>query len=124
MESMVYVGTVGQNTWRSRDGGETWGRVGSGMLSEETIRALAAHPENPALLYAGTDHGVWRSENGGDAWVPLGGPIAEKHVWSLLVDPRRPERIFAGTSPPGIFRSEDGGRQWRQLPVQLVSECA
>jgi photosystem II stability/assembly factor-like uncharacterized protein len=124
MEAMVYVGTVGQNIWRSRDGGETWARVGNGMLAEETIRALVPHPANPTLLYAGTDNGVWRSENGGDTWEQLGGPMTGMHVWSLLVDPRRPERIFAGTSPPGIFRSEDGGRQWRQLPVQLVSECA
>src|SRR5882672_10745481 len=90
MESTVYVGTVGQNVWRSRDSGETWARVGKGMLAEETIRALVAHPANPALLYAGTDDGVWRSENGGEVWEQLDAPMTGMHVWSLLLDPRRP----------------------------------
>lgn len=124
MSVTVYVGTVGQSVWRSRDGGETWARVNKGMLSEGTIRALAAHPSAPAVLYAGTGDGVWKSDNGGDTWEQLDSPMSGTHVWSLLIDPRRPERIFAGTSPAAIFRSDDGGRRWRQLAVQLVSECA
>lgn len=120
----LYVGTVGQNTWRSRDGGETWARVAAGMLSEETIRSLAAHPSDPRRLLAGTDNGCWQSADGGDQWQQIDAPMTGMHVWSLLIDPRRPERIFAGTSPAAIFRSEDGGKRWRQLPVTMATECA
>jgi hypothetical protein len=94
------------------------------MLSEETIRALVAHPNDPRLLFAGTDNGCWRSADSGDTWEQVDAPMTGMHVWSLLIDPRRPERIFAGTSPAGIFRSEDGGKRWRQLAVTMATECA
>jgi photosystem II stability/assembly factor-like uncharacterized protein len=94
------------------------------MISEGTIRALAAPPEEPKRLIVGTDAGCFRSENGGDTWEPIDAPMTGMHVWSLLIDPRRPERIFAGTSPPAIFRSDDGGKRWKQLPVTLAQECA
>lgn len=124
MSGTLYVGTVGQSVWRSRDGGETWARINKGMISEGTIRALVAHPEDPARLIAGTDDGCWKSEDGGDSWEAIDAPMAGMQVWSLLIDPRRPERIFAGTSPPAIFRSDDGGKRWRQLSVTIATECA
>lgn len=124
MNATLYVGTVGQGVWRSRDGGETWERVNKGMVMESTFRALVAHPGDPRRLLAGTDDGCWQSRDGGDTWERVDAPMTGMHVWSLLIDPRRPERIFAGTSPAAIFHSDDGGRRWRRLPVTMAMECA
>ena len=43
----LYVGTIGEGLWRSRDGGETFVRAMDGMFVECHVRALAEHPREP-----------------------------------------------------------------------------
>src|SRR5258707_466822 len=112
----LFVGTVGQAVWRSRDGGETFQRACAGMFMEAEVRALAVHPQHPDTLYAGTDAGLYRSTDGGDHWERLPAPFdsgagwqAGTLIWSLLIHPQRPETIFVGTCPPALYRSRDGG---------------
>src|SRR5262245_55019560 len=106
----VYVGTVGQSVWRSDDGGESFRRVIGGLFSACAVRALAIHPQQPAVLYLGTDRGCYRSEDGGDNWEHLESPMDRTQIWSLAIDPRAPETIFAGVCPAALYRSRDGGR--------------
>ena len=66
MAATIYVGTIGQGVWRSEDGGDSWRRTSSGMFSESDIRAIAVHPDDGAILFAGTEADIYRSQNGGD----------------------------------------------------------
>ena len=50
-DATVYVGTVGQSIWRSRDGGETFARASKGIHSECDVRALLIHPQDANLLH-------------------------------------------------------------------------
>jgi len=129
-EIIVYAGTTGQGVWRSRDGGETFTRSCAGMFMEAEVRALAVHPDNPQVLFAGTDAGIYRTADGGDHWERLDTPFAGGKgwqeatlVWSLLIHPRQPDTLFAGTCPPSIYRSTDGGASWRKLDVEIEQEC-
>src|SRR5213594_4933326 len=68
----ICVGTIGSGIWRSPDGGETWTRVRPSRYPENDVRALAVHPRDPHIVYAGTDSGVYRSEDrgrAGNAWM-------------------------------------------------------
>lgn len=127
---IVYAGTVGQGIWRSEDGGETFTRSCAGMFMEAEVRALAVHPHDAKVLYAGTDCGLYRTDDGGRQWQRLETPFDPGHgwpagtlIWSLLIHPRRPDTLFAGTCPPAIYRSPDAGASWQQLEVELVAEC-
>ena len=54
----ICVGTLGQGIWRSGDSGETWTRVRQGLYSESAVRAIAVHPREPHIIYAGAESGV------------------------------------------------------------------
>ncbi len=74
------------------------------------------HPDNPAMVYAGTNDGVWRSTDAGATFRRTEFPDPGRGVWSFLVDSRDSRRIFAGASPIDVYRSDDEGVSWRKLP--------
>src|SRR5437763_8584870 len=119
----VYVGTVGQSVWRSDDGGENFRRASGGLFSECEVRALALHPQQPGVLYAGTDRGCYRTDDAGETWVHLQSPMDRLQIWSLVIDPRSPETLFAGVCPAALFRSRDGGRAWEALRADMPEDC-
>jgi hypothetical protein len=68
----VYVtfgGYTQGNIWKTTDAGATWSNLAQ-ALPAAPARALAIHPDEPALLYAGTEVGVFASEDGGATWSP------------------------------------------------------
>ncbi len=119
----ICVGTVEQSIWRSPDGGDSWDRARLGRYPQNDVRALAVHPQEPNIVYAGTDSGVYRSENSGATWEHLSSPMNSMHTWSLAIDPIVPDTIFAGTKPSAVFRSQDGGQKWEKLSLELADEC-
>ena len=122
-DAAVYVGTVGEGLWRSRDGGESWDRKTTGMYTESEVRALAVHPANAQLLYAGTNQGCFRSTDGADHWTQLDSEMNDLVIWSLLVMPDQPDMVLAGTRPAAVFRSTDGGDTWQRLSAAMAQEC-
>lgn len=119
----VCVGTLGQGIWRSIDGGENWDRVRNGVYSESAVRALAVHPGDPKVIYAGVDDGIYRSDDRGENWQRLDSPMNDMAIWALAIDSVDNETIFAGTKPAALFRSKDGGGTWKQLPAEIAEEC-
>ena len=115
----ICVGTIGSGIWRSPDGGETWSRVRPSRYPENDVRALAVHPREPHIVYAGTDSGVYRSADRGARWERLDSPMNAMHTWALAIDPAEPETLFAGTQPSAVFRSQDGGQRWAKLALEL-----
>lgn len=121
--TLVYVGTVGQSLWRSRDGGRTFARASAGVHSECDVRALLVHPTEPRLLHLGTETGLFVSRDGGERWKSASSALDGQQLWSLARDPRRPEVLFAGVCPAAVYRSEDGGRSWERLATGMPGQC-
>lgn len=119
----ICVGTLGQGIWRSSDGGDTWARVRQGLYSESAVRALAVHPRDSHVIYAGTNSGLYRSEDRGASWERLDSPMNTLPIWALAIDPVDPSILFAGTRPSALFRSKDGGVTWQKMAVALAEEC-
>ncbi len=119
----IYVGSVGQSVWRSRDGGASFHRASKGMWSESDIRALMLSPHDSQTLYAGTEDGVFKTENGGDEWTRLGGELAGKEIWSVGASPHDPNLLIAGTCPAALYASEDGGGSWFLGKQEIAQDC-
>jgi photosystem II stability/assembly factor-like uncharacterized protein len=97
--------------------------VRQGLYSESAVRALAVHPREPQIIYAGAESGIYRSEDRGATWEHLDSPMNTLPIWALAIDPVDPHIIFAGTRPSALFRSRDGGATWQKLAVTLAEEC-
>ena len=119
----VFIGTIGQGIWRSDDSGQTWNRSSEGVYMESDVRALAMHPHNPDIMYAGTNQGCYRTDDGGTRWNHLPSPMDETPIWSLAVHPEKPDTVFAGTRPSAIYRTDDGGQTWTALHVHIETDC-
>ena len=111
--------------WRSVGpfGFQTSGFYGSSPNADGgRIRAIAIHPTNPSIVYAGSaSGGVWRTVNGGATWTPLTDNQCSLNTGSIAIDPVNPSIIYVGTGEPtqsngcGLLRSFDGGTTWTEI---------
>lgn len=90
------------------------------------ISALAAHPTDPLVVYAGAAQGgVWKTTNGGASWIPLTDQQDSLAVGSVALAPSNPDVVYVGTGEAnqscssffgaGILKSMDGGETWSLL---------
>lgn len=57
--------------YRTRDGGETWTAIVSGIPGGGIVRAVREDPKRKGLLFAGTEQSVFVSFDEGDRWQSL-----------------------------------------------------
>jgi photosystem II stability/assembly factor-like uncharacterized protein len=124
-QTYVYVGLAGEGEnigegglYRRAEGDDRWQDISKGLPENPQVRALLAHPENPAVIYAGTHQGPYRSDDRGEHWEALDAPRGD--VWSLAFHPQNPDIIYAGYEPCGVARSEDGGEHWQKMDTSRV----
>ncbi|MFQ6030022.1 MAG: WD40/YVTN/BNR-like repeat-containing protein [Dehalococcoidia bacterium] len=118
----IHIGTVGGGLSSTPDRGETWNRIRDSLPSECNVRALAAYPNDPHRILAGSDVGLFRSEDNGLTYQELDTPIGDLQIWSVTVDAQEPDNIFVGTRPDA-FRSKDGGKNWEKLNIPVNIPC-
>ena len=105
--------------YRITPGDDTWESLDKGLLDAPQIRALTVHPNNPQIIYAGTQHGPYRSSDRGDHWEKVDVPDHGQAVWSILFHPANPDLIFIGYENCEIYRSDDAGERWQRLPISV-----
>ncbi|MEE9125879.1 MAG: hypothetical protein V3U11_01950, partial [Planctomycetota bacterium] len=57
--------------FKTRDYGQTWKKITSGIDDAHFTRVIRADPKQPGLLYAGTERGVYVSFDDGESWRSL-----------------------------------------------------
>ncbi len=70
-ESTVYMSVSGFFTghvFKSTDKGSSWSDISNG-LPDIPVNALAIHPDDESIIYAGTDIGVFITLDGGKSWA-------------------------------------------------------
>src|SRR2546427_2041972 len=98
-------------------GDDRWERLRGGLPGDVEVRAIAVHPQDSQVVYAGTQHGPYRSTDGGEHWTALGFPDPGMTVWSLLFHPRDANVLYAGAAPAAVYRTDNGGEAWGGLPA-------
>lgn len=126
-QTYVYIGLGGEGDYigegglvRRADGEEEWSDISKGLPDNPQVRALAIRPDDPKVLFAGTDKGVFRSDDRGETWDALSDSPDGHEVWSLTIHPDDPNVIYAGYEPCSISRSQDGGKTWNMMDTSQV----
>jgi photosystem II stability/assembly factor-like uncharacterized protein len=78
----------------SENRGRSWRRLGTD-LPLEPINVVREDPQNPDLLYVGTDHGVYISMDRGKTFMPMRLGLPAVAVHDLVVHPRDHELVVA-----------------------------
>lgn len=126
-QTHIYVGLAGEGQfmaegglYRGHESTGTWESITTGLPATPQVRALLIHPDNPAVLYAGTQAGVYRTDDRGAHWEALDTPRDAGDVWSLAFHPTNPAVLYAGYEPCAIYRSDDSGAHWRKMNMDQV----
>jgi photosystem II stability/assembly factor-like uncharacterized protein len=101
--SRLYLATPGQGVLVSSDSCGSWQPSNEG-LSNLFVNTVAVDPNNPDILYAGTDGGAYISFNSGETWSQINeGLLGTTVVYSIAIDPE--SNVYAAT-PYGIYQLE------------------
>ena len=111
----IYAGAETSGLYRLAPGGEQWEELTNGLPESPSICGIAIHPDNPEVVFAGTQEGPYRSLNRGDSWERMDYPRVAPPVWSFMFRPGDPTVMYLGTAPGEIFRSIDSGESWKRL---------
>jgi len=100
-ESTVYVTQNGKRddeftpyVWKSTDYGRTWEDI-SANIPAGPVNVIKEDPENPNVLYVGTDWGVYVSINKGRSWNTLADNLPVTFVHDLIIHPRDDIMVIA-----------------------------
>ena len=108
----IYAGAEGGALYRKDAGDQGWEELRNGLPPSPQTRAIAIHPREPDVVFAGTQRGVYRSNDRGDHWQRMDMPEG-RIVWSMEFHPQDPRIMYLGTEGSEVYRSDDGGESWR-----------
>ncbi len=104
--SIIYAGTDGGGVFKKDDAAADWGLFG---LDGETIFTLAINPDDPAILYAGTDSNVFKHDDG---FSVVDNGLEGLRIPAVAIDPDNSEIVYAATRGGGVFKTIDGAANW------------
>ena len=108
--------------FRMNVGDEGWESLTIGLPERPQVRAVAVHPDDPSVIYAGVHDGPYRSTDGGDTWERLGFAPTDQPVWSIAFDPNDARVMYLGVGPAMLYRSDDGGDNWTLVSGAAIEE--
>lgn len=125
-EGTVYV-TLNGYRWdnmkalvfRSIDFGTTWQQIGTD-LPAEPVNVILEDPENPKLLFVGTDHGLYASINGGASFLNMTNNMPAAPVHDLAIQQREHD-LVVGTHGRSIYIANI--EQVQQLNEEIVAKA-
>jgi photosystem II stability/assembly factor-like uncharacterized protein len=90
--------------YRSEDYGQTWQPIFTD-LPAEPVNVIKEDPENPDLLYVGTDHGLYFSLDGGEtSFTVANGQFPRVAVHDVVVHPKEKD-LIVGTHGRSLYRT-------------------
>lgn len=106
---VLYAGAETGAIYKTTDKGLNWKLI----LDEQVVYpAVAVHPGNPNIVYAGATNSVARSSDGGNTWAKASPSCGL--VNCLAIKPSAPSTIFAACNN-GLYKSTDAGATWQVI---------
>jgi len=105
------VWLASQSVYSSTNSGGIWNEL-NGM--QHNTAAIAISPDDPQLIYVGTDFDIEKSSDGGANWQEVNDGLAGLVPRAVAVSPDDPDTVYVKTHQ-GIFASYSGGNDWFAL---------
>jgi len=120
LASVFHDGTAG-SVFSSLDGGESWQPAARGLGSRDVF-AFYQMPNNPSVIYAGTNTGVFRSNDRGGSWSFIGKEQVkqEKPVKKPTRKPSRRNRASGATQDFAPASNAIG--RYESVPVVFIQK--
>jgi photosystem II stability/assembly factor-like uncharacterized protein len=90
--------------YRTTDFGESWAPIHQGLPSG-SVNVIVEHPDNPDVLFLGTEHHAFASTDAGDHWARI--PDLPTTAYDDLVIHPRDRDLILGTHGRGIWILDD-----------------
>ncbi|OGV35466.1 MAG: hypothetical protein A2020_02315 [Lentisphaerae bacterium GWF2_45_14] len=116
--SALFCGCAATMPQEEKKSGVEWMSIGPGAGG--AFFALAIHPQNPDIIFTGTDMGcLFRTEDGGKSWKMLGAQLegdnpGYRGSWNVVFDNKNPAIVWAAASH-GVYKSTDTGKTWKMM---------
>lgn len=122
--NVLYAVASNQNcVIRSSDGGKNWVETGKGMFSSKPLSSIQIDPNQPKVLFVGTNtgkmsggDGLFKSITFGKYWEKVGKELIGLGVGNILINQKNSRKMVLlagdGMSPPNMYASLDSGNHW------------
>ena len=80
--------------YRTKDYGKTWTRIVDGNDVESYTLSIVEDPENPNLMFLGTDDGLYISFNAGSSWMKWTEGFPTVSTKDLVIQPREHDLVI------------------------------
>jgi photosystem II stability/assembly factor-like uncharacterized protein len=121
---VVYLGAIELVRGKLTQSGWKWSDISSRQNGDSIHgdqHTMAFDPQEPRVVYAGSDGGIFRSPDGGDKWESLNAGLAISEVEYLAQRPDETDWILAGLQDNGTVRRQDG--EWTQVGLGDGGDC-
>ncbi|MBU1622248.1 MAG: hypothetical protein KJ597_01605, partial [Nanoarchaeota archaeon] len=116
--SKIYAGTENGVLYRTTTAGGSWEEVNP-MITFTTINTLVNDPNNPTIIYAGTNSkyatggGIYKTTNSGNSWQRLARYNSPRYTYAIAIDNSNPSILYSGDAKiPKLWKSSDSGDSW------------
>ncbi|MEO5931675.1 MAG: T9SS type A sorting domain-containing protein, partial [Candidatus Kapaibacterium sp.] len=131
----AYMGVSGfytSHVYKTTDYGASWKSISSG-LPDIPVNALAIHPDDEKIIYAGTDIGMFITTDGGETWATYNQGLPRVAVADLEIHKKANTLVMAShgrsmweisLEKPSVqpsITSPAGGEIWMAGTGQLIS---
>jgi photosystem II stability/assembly factor-like uncharacterized protein len=92
--------------FRASEHGRVWHDITGDLPDGHSVYVIREDPQNPRLLFVGTEFGAFASLDAGASWVRLGNNLPTVAVHDLVIHPRDGD-LIAGTHGRSIWILDD-----------------
>ena len=100
----------GRGIFKTTNAGKTWQKLDNPPA--QYVTSLAISPNDPKIVFAGTNNGLFESEDGGASWTQLN-QYKGIAVMALAFD--TDGSLYASIEESGLSKSSDLGKTWENI---------
>jgi len=89
------AGDFAPYVFKTTDFGQTWTKKTQGLPDEGTVNVIVEHPDNPNVLFLGTEHALFASTTAGDQWTEVESGLPPTLYDDLAIHPREKDLVAA-----------------------------